>query len=372
MLTAILFPISVIAENTPEQYNVTELVSDLNSPWSMIPIDTDGSGMVDWLITERDGHIVHISSSGENTVARHFLNINDLYVAGQGGLLDVITGPHFESSGQLFISFSQGNKANNSLAIGTVTYDGKKFSDVNVLFTVTDTKNTAVHHSGRLLLLPDHTLLVTSGDGYDFRERAQKLDSQMGKILRINLDGSIPDDNPFAKAANKNTRAIYSYGHRNPQGLAFDFSNDIIYSHEHGPKGGDEVNIINAGKNYGWPLATYGLDYTGAKITPYTSFEGTEAPVVNWTPSVAPSGMAYYNIKNGGEFPSLQNSLLVTTLVDKKLYALDIRNGFKQHHVFSDIGGRLRDVYVLKDGKIAVLTDGKTAPAKLLLVTSKQ
>lgn len=367
------FSLSYGEESSLQTYQVSEVVDGLKAPWSMVPIrQPSASSHGEWLITERDGHVVHTNDTPEGLmVKRYKLPIDNLYVAGQGGLLDIILAPSFNVDGKVFVSFSEGVKSNNKLSVAELIFNGDGFSKINRIFSVFDKKNTAVHHSGRLLLLPDNTLLITSGDGYDFRERAQQLESHMGKILRINLDGSVPADNPFATSDNEQQRKIYSYGHRNPQGLVQDPISGVVFNHEHGPKGGDEVNIIESGENYGWPLATFGLDYTGGKITPYTEFEGTVAPVVNWTPSNAPSGMAYYYVDEGGEFPELQHHLLVTTLVDEKLYALDTKNTFKQQHIFSDVGGRLRDVYVLDDGKLAVLTDAKYNPAKLLLIESK-
>lgn len=165
--------------------------------------------------------------------------------------------------------------------------------DQQVLFTISPVKDTPVHYGGRIAFLPDTTLLLSSGDGFDYRESAQKGNRLLGKIIRLNDDGTIPDDNPFV-AASKVQSAIWSLGHRNPQGLVYDAGRKQVFSNEHGPKGGDEINIIEPGKNYGWPVITYGRDYSGANITPYKKYPGMEQSFVDWTPSIAPSSLAVY------------------------------------------------------------------------------
>ena len=186
--------------------------------------------------------------------------------------------------------------------------------------------------------------------------------------MRINLDGTIPNDNPFIEHPNPAAHTVFSLGHRNTQGLVYDYDSYQIVSHEHGPAGGDELNYIGAGNNYGWPVITYGKDYSQARISPFTEYPGMKLPSVNWTPSIAPSGMAYYG-KNQQSFASLQGQVLVTTLVDRKLYAVDLNDkSFVQANVFPEVTGRLRDVVVTANGNVAVLTDGKAA--ELLVITA--
>lgn len=191
-------------------------------------------------------------------------------------------------------TYAQGELAANRLVIAKAVFDGDKFSSPTIVYKVATDKNTPQHYAGRALFLPDGSLLFSSGDGFDFREQAQVLTSQLGKLLRINADGSIPEDNPFENEQNKAAQAVYSLGHRNTQGLVYDYDSKMIVSHEHGPAGGDELNYISAGKNYGWPVITYGKDYSQARISPFTDYQGMEKPVIDWTPSIAPSGMAYY------------------------------------------------------------------------------
>lgn len=344
------------------EYQVNTLAEGLESPWSMVQIADN-----EWLVTERDGDIIHISEAGQKS---HNLNLKDVYVAGQGGLMDIIKGSDFADNGTLYLSYSKGSKKKNRVAVVKTQFVNSQFSASELVFETSDAKNTSVHHSARLLLLPDNTLLLSSGDGYDFRENAQKMSSHMGKLLRINLDGSIPSDNPFLANDDSNTHAIYSLGHRNPQGLVYDSVNKRIISHEHGPAGGDELNVIKPALNYGWPIITYGKDYSGAEITPFTEYEGMQQPTINWTPSIAPSGMAYYRSDAESAFTELQQHLLVTTLVDKRLYAVDAKgNDFTQYALFDDVQGRLRDVSVSSSGAVAILTDG--GEAKLLIVSPK-
>ena len=206
----------------------------------------------------------------------------------------------------------------------------------------------------KISFLDDGTLLLTSGDGYDHREKAQKLDNHFGKIIRINTDGSIPQDNPFVSNQNA-LPEIYSYGHRNMQGLLV--TNDgLIYEHEHGPKGGDELNIIKPALNYGWPAITYGIDYSGAVISPFTEKEGMEQPLLYWDPSIAPSDMIYYE---KDLYPEFKNSFLITALVsrDVKQVVLD-NNEIKQKSLFSKLESRLRNIQVSPNGYIYILTDG--------------
>lgn len=316
-----------------------------------------------WLVTERDGHVSIISAQGQTRVK---LALDGLYVAGQGGLLDIALSPHFSQTKEILFSYAQGALRANRLVLAKAKFDGTGFSKPELIYQVKTDKNTPQHYAGRILVLPDNTVLLSSGDGFDHREQAQVVTSQLGKILRVNLDGSLPKDNPFIDHQNEIARAVFTIGHRNPQGLVFDQDKQRIISHEHGPAGGDEINILVAGNNYGWPVITFGKDYSQARISPFTQYPGMQKPSVDWTPSIAPSGMAYYGADEVG-FYSLQGHVLVTALVDKKLYALKVSdNSFTQSHVFPEVKGRLRDVLISKQG-VAILTDGKQG--QLLLIT---
>ncbi|REL27730.1 PQQ-dependent sugar dehydrogenase [Thalassotalea euphylliae] len=366
-----LWSTSALAETAPsveaaqtlptEAYAITTIATELKSPWSMVQLPDNT-----WLITERDGHVVVVKGESQ---ARVKVAFDGLYHAGQGGLLDIVLAPDFNASKAVFFTYAQGELNANRLVIAKAIFDGTGFSTPEIIYQVATDKGTPQHYAGRALILPDNTMLFASGDGFDYREQAQVKTSQLGKLLRINLDGSIPQDNPFANDQNTATRALYSIGHRNTQGLIYDTDRQQIVSHEHGPAGGDELNYIIAGANYGWPVITYGKDYSQARISPFTQYPGMKLPSVDWTPSIAPSGMAYY-ASSHKPFASLQQQTLISTLVDRKLYAVNLSDGkFTQSHVFPDIAGRLRDVYVAESGAIAVLTDG--AEATLLLISAK-
>lgn len=321
----------------------------LQSPWALVQLPDER-----WLITERAGNLVVLGD--EPRIKRIPLHIPALYHAGQGGLLDIALTQDFPLSGRILLTFSQGTADKNHLSVATAVFKNDTVSDLNVIFSVTPDKDTPVHFGGRLAVMNDGTWLVTSGDGFDFREEAQKRSSQLGKILRIREDGQAPLDNPFA-----DTPYIYSYGHRNPQGLVIDDVSGDIYAHEHGPDGGDEINLIQPGGNYGWPVATFGLDYSGARISPFTAYDGMMGPLLNWTPSVAPSSMILYD---GTLFPMLKNQLLVTTLKAQKLIAVDIHaKPVHCREIFATImqKTRLRDIAVGNDGAIYILTDGENA-----------
>ncbi|MFY8351132.1 PQQ-dependent sugar dehydrogenase [Pseudoalteromonas sp. SSM20] len=363
------FAVSVFCSNAAandaalplERYTTHTLATKLNSPWSMVELP-NGT----WLITERDGNVVIVNGENQSRVK---LDLAGLYVAGQGGLLDVVLAPDFEQSKTVFFTYAQGELKANRLVVATAEFNGTEFSKPQIIYSVATDKGTPQHYAGRALILPDNTLLISSGDGFDYREQAQVVTNQLGKILRINLDGTIPNDNPFISHADAKAHAVFTLGHRNPQGLVYDYDAKRIVSHEHGPAGGDELNFLSKGENYGWPVITFGKDYSQARISPFTEYKGMNQPSVNWTPSIAPSGMAYYGTRHT-QFASLQKQVLITTLVDRKLYAVNIANNrFEQTAVFPEISGRLRDVFISNAGNIAVLTDGKDA--KLHLITAQ-
>ncbi|WP_076920090.1 PQQ-dependent sugar dehydrogenase [Pseudoalteromonas sp. SK18] len=359
LLSLLTFSCNVSAELPTQQYTASTLATDLNSPWSMVKLPNNT-----WLITERDGHVVIIKNNQQSRVK---INFEGLYVAGQGGLLDIVLSPNYSESKEIIFTYAQGELDANRLVIAKAKFDGEQFSVPKVIYKVATDKGTPQHYSGRALVLPDNSLLFSSGDGFDYREQAQVIASQLGKVLRINLNGTIPTDNPFIKHENSNAHAIYSLGHRNLQGLVYDYDTKQIISHEHGPAGGDELNYLTAGTNYGWPVITNGDDYSQARISPFRDYPGMAKPTVDWTPSIAPSGMAYYGSMHTA-FPSLQRHVLITTLVDKKLYSVNLADGeYTQSHIFPEATGRLRDVFVTAEGNVAILTDGKEA--KLMLVT---
>jgi len=351
VLTMAMFSLGFTAYAEPAKpsldFTTEVIVNKLASPWA-ITLTPQGH----WLITEREGNVVTVTNDG--IVTRQKLALPSLYVEGQGGLMDIKLAPDFKESRALMISYAKGDESENRLAVmkGKLSAGGE-IEGLETVFEVKDAKDTPVHYGGRLLALNENEWLVTSGDGFDYREEAQKLSSQLGKVLRFDSNGSALSDNTFADAP-----FIFTYGHRNPQGL-IQGPHGEIWLHEHGPDGGDEINQLHSGNNYGWPVVTNGNDYSGARISPFRRYEGMHNPVWDWTPSIAPSAMIYYS---GARFPTLSNTLLVTALKDKAVYAVSLEGQHpSQQRIFSSLDTRLRDIATDDEGYIYLLTDGANA-----------
>ena len=341
------------AQSAPfPKYEIQEVASDLNFPWSLAFLPDGGL-----LVTERTGQLIKIT---DNDVSKIITGLpTDIYVEGQGGLLDVVLHPNFSVNRWVYFSYALGDDYKNALQVVRAKLIDNRLTEKKIVFTVTPFKSTPVHFAGRMAFLPDNTLLITSGDGFDYREDAQRLDSLLGKTIRINDDGSVPTNNPFV-TENPISPAhyVFSYGHRNHQGILFDSERNVIFSNEHGPDGGDELNIIQAGVNYGWPVITKGLDYIGSRISPFTEYANMQQPRLDWTPSIAPSGMA---VHQGKLFSGLNGDLLVSVLKFKEVRWLQMNgvNVVGQISLFKELEQRIRDVRVHPDGSIYVLTDSE-------------
>jgi glucose/arabinose dehydrogenase len=323
------------------------MASGLDHPWSIgfLP----GGGV---LVTERNGGLRRIEGGRVTRVS----GVPRVFNEGQGGLFDVLPHPDFQQNGLIFLSYAHGTKAANGTRVARAKLVGNSLLEVTPIYTATPLKRGPVHFGGRMLLLPDRTLLLTTGDGFDFREQAQRLDSPLGKVMRLTLDGKVPEGNPFMGVPTAQG-SVWTRGHRNPQGLAFDPVRGVVFEHEHGPKGGDEVNVLKAGANYGWPVATKGLDYSGATISPYRSYKGMEDGLVVWVPSIAPSGMAVYR---GSMFPEWSGDLLVGALVDREVRRIHLSADGRvlgQESLLKGLGERIRDVRVAPDGSVWLTTD---------------
>ena len=347
----------VISPFSLADYRLENVAEGLAFPWSMAFLP-DGS----YLVAERGGTLRRLSRDG--TVSDPLQNSPAAFVEGQGGYFDVILDPDFSNNRTLYLSFAHGNKDANATRVIRAQLGESSLTAVEPIFTAAPTKDTPAHYGGRLLFLPDNTLLLTTGDGFDYREAAQDKFSQLGKTIRINTDGSVPADNPFADGKEGNPK-VWSWGHRNPQGLALDSATGAIYLHEHGPKGGDELNEVLPGRNYGWPMVTYGINYSGAYVSPFQTLPNIEPPLKYWVPSIAPSGLAFYG---GDAFPEWQGDLFVGALVNKDVRRLDMEAGkVKAEEVlFSEIGERIRDIRTGPDGFIYILTD--SAAGKIIRV----
>jgi glucose/arabinose dehydrogenase len=332
------------------------VLSGLEHPWSMAWLP-DGA----ILITERPGRL-RIVRNGTLEPAP-IAGVPPVFAEGQGGLMEVSVHPNFAKYRFIYLTYSHGTGQANRTRVARAKFDGKALSDVKVIFEVSQAKEGTQHFGSRIVWLSDNTMLVAIGDGGNppvqldgelIRKQAQNLRSQLGKIVRLNDDGSIPSNNPFVKTAHANP-SVWSYGHRNTQGLTFDAATGRIWQTEHGARGGDEVNLVKAGKNYGWPLVTYSREYFGPEISSERSRPGMEDPKLVWTPSIAPSGLAFYN---GDRFPAWKGNLFAGGLVSKDVRRITLDgagNVVSQQSI--DIGQRVRDVRQGPDGLLYVLTD---------------
>ena len=330
-------------------YEVETVAEGLAFPWSVAFLP-DG----DMLVTEREGRL-RIIRDGELDPTP-ISGVPDTYVKDQGGFFDILLDPDFAANREVYLSYSRGTRSANHLAVGRARFNGSSLSGFELILIGEPDKDTPNHYGGRMDFLGDGTLLIVSGDGFDYRDQAFDLGSLLGKTLRIGPDGSIPRDNPFIDRDGARPE-IWSYGHRNQQGIVSTPAG--VYLHEHGPRGGDELNRIEPGKNYGWPAITYGIDYSGSYISPYTEHPGMEQPILVWTPSIAPAGLAYYD---GEAFPDWHGDLFVAALVERSVRRIDLENGeaVAEEILFTELGERLRDVRAGPDGYLYLLTDSPT------------
>ncbi len=335
------------AEDAPG-YAVETVAQGLDEPWGLAFLPGG-----ELLVSERPGRLRRIAADG--TVSAPLDAVPEVYYRGQGGLLDLALHPDYANNGRVYFSYSHGNARDSATRVAHARLSGNTLSDVTVVFTARPGKDTPQHYAGSLAFLPDATLLVTIGDGFDYREQAQNLLSLLGKVVRIDADGGIPPDNPFVGRADA-APEIWTYGHRNPQGLAVDPRSGTVYLHEHGPRGGDEINVLEPGRNYGWPVITYGMDYSGAYVSPYTELPGMEQPLLYWVPSIAPSGFTIYR---GARFPDWQGDLFLGALVDREVRRVDLEGGavVAQESLLGEAGERIRNVKEGPDGALYVLTD---------------
>ncbi len=315
------------------------------------------------LVTERPGRlrIVRNGVLDPNAIG----GVPTVFASGQGGLMDLSLHPQFTKNRLVYLTYAYGTETANRTRLARAVFDGKNLKNLQVIFEAAPVKPGGQHFGSRIAWLPDNTLLLAIGDGGNPplkiegklpRFQAQNRRSLLGKILRLKDDGSIPRDNPFVKDANTNP-AIWSYGHRNIQGLVFDSVNKRVWATEHGSKGGDELNLIQKGKNYGWPLATYSkeYEYPNRDVSPNKSLPGMEDPKAVWTPSIAPSGLTAYN---GRQFPQWRNNLFAGGLVEQTVRSIELDAAgkvLKQEQI--EIGSRVRDVRQGADGLLYILTD---------------
>jgi glucose/arabinose dehydrogenase len=333
-------------------FDVIVLARGLERPWAVEPLSGG-----DLLVTEKAGRLRLVSAKGE--VGQPISGVPAVDARGQGGLLDIALSPAFASDRTLFLSYSEPREGGNATAVarGVLSSDRRTLEDVRVIFRAEPAYDGRLHYGSRLAFGPDRMLYVTTGERSDtpMRKYAQQLDSHLGKILRIDRDGSAPRDNPFAGKPGARDE-VWTLGHRNVQSAAFDASGRL-WIVEHGARGGDELNLIEKGKNYGWPLVTYGEEYSGRPIAgAVTARSGYEQPVYYWDPVIAPSGAQFYG---GDAFPAWRGSLFVGSLKERRLVRLTLENDrvTGEEHLLAERRHRVRDVREGADGALYVVTD---------------
>jgi glucose/arabinose dehydrogenase len=332
----------------PAQELAVEILSGgLENPWGLAFLPDGGM-----LVTERAGKMWRLDSAGRK--AAEIANVPPRFVKLQGGLLDVALSPRFATDSLVYLSLAHGGQERNTTRVMRARLVGDELRDVTVVFENTP-KGTSVHYGGRLAFLRDGTLLLTTGEGAEYREDAQRLASTLGKIVRINADGSIPADNPFVGRSDADP-AVWSYGHRNPQGLHVDPVTGTVWSAEHGPRGGDEINRIVKGANYGWPIATHGLDYTGGRISPFETYPGVTEPLLWWTPSIGVGGVTVYR---GALFPEWDGDLLAGAMGHQHLQRIELEDGkvVARHRLLEERKARFRQLAIGPAGAIYALID---------------
>jgi glucose/arabinose dehydrogenase len=333
-------------------YTVTAITDGLEHPWAVEPLP-DGN----FLVTERPGRLRIVSAAGE--VGDPITGLPEVDARGQGGLLDVALSPSFASDRTIFWSYAEPRDGGNGTAVarGALSADGSRLEQVQVIYRAMPTYDGQLHFGSRLAFAPDGMLFITMGERSDapMRRYAQQLDSHLGKIIRIAPDGSAPADNPFVGQENA-LPEIWTLGHRNVQAATFD-PDGRLWAIEHGTRGGDELNLIERGNNYGWPLVAYGIEYRGGPIEgSVTAREGFEQPIYYWDPVIAPSGAEWYT---GDAFPAWRGSLFIGAMRETRLVRLTIEDGrvTGEEHFLADRGSRIRDVKQGRDGALYLVTD---------------
>jgi aldose sugar dehydrogenase len=340
-------PRSPTPKEVPLPARVTTVAGGLEHPWGLAFLP-DGR----MLVTERPGRLRMIGRDGQ--LSAPLAGVPSVLARGQGGLLDVVLSPGFAQDRLVYLSFAEPGGAGGSTAVARGRLDDRGLEGTQVIWRQEPKVNGTNHWGSRLVWRPDGTLFVTLGDRFYHSELAQDLSTTIGKVVRINADGSIPRDNPFVGRASVRPE-IWSYGHRNVQAAVLD-GNGELWTVEHGARGGDELNNPQPGRNYGWPVITYGIDYSGARIGYGTSRPGMEQPVYYWDPVIAPSGAVFYTAE---AFPDWRGDLFVGSLQPGRLVRLRLRDGrvVLEERYLIDRGERVRAVRQGPDGLLYLLTD---------------
>jgi len=340
-------PMSNVFSSDGQTVRLDTMVSGLKSPWGLAFLP--GGNM---LVTDRTGEVYRVDKVNQKT---KLTGAPEALVEGQGGLLDVAVHPDFAKNGFVYLSYSahkmEGDQKLSTTAVMRAKLVGDELTAPKTIFEALPYAKTRHHYGSRLTFDKKGYLYVSVGDRGSEKENPQQLDRDAGKIHRIMDDGRIPADNPFVNDK-KERRSVFSYGHRNPQGMTLNPATGAIWTHEHGPRGGDEVNIIRKAANYGWPVICYGINYDGKPITALSAKEGMEQPVTYWLPSIAPSGMAFVT---GDKYPGWKNNLMVGSLRFQYLNRCVVKDNkiVSQENVLKNIG-RLRNIDMGPDGYLYV------------------
>lgn len=336
-----------VVDSELHKFKVEVLVENLNSPWAMQFMPDGG-----FLITERPGSLIHIKADGSIIDIK---NLPQIDTVGQGGLHDVLLDSDFAINGRIYLCYAAGGFSGFGTELASAVLGGDRLSQVKVLFEAEPKSQGGRHFGCRIVMGKDDHLYLSLGDRGN-RKNPQNTNTHPGSIIRITKQGEVPLDNPFLQRPDHRPE-LYSIGNRNPQGMALHPESGEVWAHEHGPQGGDELNIIRAGNNYGWPVITYGANYgSGSKIGDGTHKKGMQQPIYYWVPSIAPSGMSFYR---GKAFPRWKNSLFVGSLKFRLLVRLEIQGNkvVSEERMLQDQLGRIRDVRTGPDGLVYLLTD---------------
>lgn len=338
-----------IQSEESQSYSIETVVENLSNPWGMTWLP-DGA----MLITEKSGELIHFKNGIKTTIE----NVPDIYVRGQGGLLDIELHPNYSENGWIYMTYvsSEGGGQGGNTKLIRAQLDGMRLTRIEDLYKAKPNSGRGQHFGSRIEFDNEGYLYFSVGDRGNRDVNPQDITRDNGKIYRLHDDGRIPDDNPFVNDPNAK-KAIFSYGHRNPQGMAKHPTTGEIWLHEHGPKGGDEINIAKKGANFGWPLISYGINYSGSKFTEETARPGMEQPIYYWVPSIAPCGMAFVT---GNKYPDWEGHLLVGSLKFNyvELVKLEGDSVIGREKIAEDIG-RVRNVKMGPDGLIYIALEGQ-------------
>ena len=344
-------PRSPTPASVPGVVNVQAIAKGLEHPWGLEILPDKRM-----LVTERPGRLRIVAADGK--ISEALAGVPQVYASGQGGLLDVALSPTFEKDRLVYLSFAEPGEGGAGTAVARGRLGERGLENTQVIWRQQPKASGSNHWGSRIVFRPDGTLFVTLGDRFNNSERAQDLSTTIGKVVRINADGSAPRDNPFANR-NDARPEIWSYGHRNVQAAALRPETGQLWTVEHGARGGDELNHPEAGKNYGWPVISYGTHYSRLKIGEGTAKPGMEQPVYYWDPVIAPSGMAVYT---GDLFAGWKDNLLIGSLTPGGLVRLVLKDGkvAQEERYLGDLRERIRDVRGAPDGSLYLLTDARS------------